>query len=75
MRKKAEAFDQWIRTSFVAINTELEDLYFAHQDRARVLGVGDSLKERLRDEDDNEADLAPTDNPTRRQEAAGTRAG
>src|ERR1700723_1097216 len=50
MRKKAEAFDHWIRTSFVAINTELEDLYFAQQDRARVLGVGDSLEERLRDE-------------------------
>jgi Domain of unknown function (DUF1864) len=50
MRKKAEAFDHWIRTSFVAINTELEDLYFAQQDRARVLGVGDALKERLRDE-------------------------
>src|SRR4029077_17814502 len=26
------------------------NLYFAQQDRARVLGVGDSLKERLRDE-------------------------
>jgi hypothetical protein len=50
MRKKAEAFDHWIRTSFVAINTELENLYFAQQDRARVLGVGDPLKERLRDE-------------------------
>src|SRR5580658_9629337 len=50
MRKKAEAFDHWIRTSFVALNTELEDRYFAQQDRARVLGVGDSLKERLRDE-------------------------
>src|SRR5271155_165203 len=50
MRNKAEAFDHWIRTSFVAINTELENLYFAQQDRGRVLGVGDSLKERLRDE-------------------------
>jgi hypothetical protein len=50
MRKKAEAFDQWIRTSFIAINTELEDLYFAQKDRARVIGVGDSLKEKLRDE-------------------------
>src|ERR1700687_964605 len=50
MRKKAEAFDQWIRTTFIAINTELENLYFAQKDRARVLGVGDPLKERLRDE-------------------------
>jgi hypothetical protein len=30
---------------------------------------------RLRDGDDAEADLAATDNPTRRQEPAGTRAG
>src|ERR1700733_4646802 len=50
MRKKAEAFDHWIRTSFIAINTELENLYFEQKDRARVIGVGDSLKERLRDE-------------------------
>ena len=50
MRKKAEAFDQWIRTTFIDMNTELENLYFAQKDRARVLGVGDSLKERLRDE-------------------------
>jgi hypothetical protein len=50
MRKRAEAFDRWIRTSFVELNTELEDLYFSQQDRAGVLGVGDSLKERLRDE-------------------------
>jgi hypothetical protein len=50
MRKRAEAFDRWIRTSFVELNTELENLYFSQQDRAGVLGVGDSLKERLRDE-------------------------
>jgi hypothetical protein len=50
MRKRAEAFDRWIRTSFVELNTELENLYFSQQDRAGVLGVGDSLKGRLRDE-------------------------
>ena len=47
---RAEAFDQWIRTSFVALNTELENLYFAQADRSRVMGVGDALKARLRDE-------------------------
>lgn len=47
---RAEAFDHWIRTSFVALNTELEELYFAQQDRSRVIGVGDPIKERLRDE-------------------------
>ena len=46
----AEAFDRWIRGSFVAINTELEELYFRQEDRSRVEGVGDPLKARLRDE-------------------------
>lgn len=46
----AEAFDRWIRTAFVEINTELEDLYFAQDDRANVAGVGEPLKARLRDE-------------------------
>jgi len=50
MRKRAEAFDRWIRTSFVEMNTGLEELYFAQRDRARVIGVGDGLKAQLRDE-------------------------
>jgi hypothetical protein len=50
MRKRAEAFDRWIRTSFVEMNTELEQLYFAQRDRARVIGVGDDVKAKLRDE-------------------------
>jgi hypothetical protein len=50
LSSRAEAFDQWIRGSFVAINTELEELYFSSDDRLRVAGVGDSLKETLRDE-------------------------
>ncbi|HEX5207583.1 MAG TPA: monodechloroaminopyrrolnitrin synthase PrnB family protein [Steroidobacteraceae bacterium] len=47
MSNNAEAFEQWIRTSFVQMNTELEELYFAQQDRARVLGVGDRIKDAL----------------------------
>jgi hypothetical protein len=47
---KAEAFDRWIRSSFVAMNTELEELYFAQDDRTRVVGVGESVKAALRDE-------------------------
>ena len=50
MARKAEAFDRWIRTTFVELNTELENLYFSQPDRAQVLGAGDSLKKRLRDE-------------------------
>lgn len=47
---RAEGFDRWIRGAFVAINTELEQLYFASPDRWRVEGVGDALKATLRDE-------------------------
>ena len=50
MSGNAEAFDRWIRSTFVAINTELENLYFAQADRSAVIGVGDSLKAQLRDE-------------------------
>ena len=46
----AEAFEHWIRTSFVQMNTELENLYFAKEDRAQVIGCGDPIKARLRDE-------------------------
>jgi Domain of unknown function (DUF1864) len=47
---KVEGFDRWIRTSFVELNTALENLYFAQDDRARIVGVGDNLKAQLRDE-------------------------
>jgi Monodechloroaminopyrrolnitrin synthase PrnB len=50
MSNNAEAFEHWIRTSFVQMNTELEELYFAQDDRSRVTGVGDSIKHVLRDE-------------------------
>ena len=50
MATNAEAFDGWIRTDFVAMNTALEELYFAQADRASVAGAGDAIKARLRDE-------------------------
>src|SRR3984957_12965436 len=50
MTGRAEAFERWIRTSFVAMNTELEELYFAQSDRAAVVGHGDPIKTALRDE-------------------------
>jgi hypothetical protein len=46
---RAEAFEHWIRTAFVQMNTELENLYFAQADRAQVLGCGDPIKAELRD--------------------------
>jgi hypothetical protein len=50
MSNRVEAFEHWIRTSFVQMNTELENLYFAQQDRGQVIGCGDPLKASLRDE-------------------------
>ena len=44
---RVEAFDRWIRTSFVDMNTELENLYFIREDRANVHGVGDLTKAAL----------------------------
>ncbi len=50
MSANAEAFDRWIRGPFVALNTELEALYFARPDRADVEGVGAAIKARLQRE-------------------------
>lgn len=43
-------FDRWIRTTFRDMNTELEELYFAREQRHVVDGVGNHVKERLVDE-------------------------
>jgi hypothetical protein len=50
MSNLSDAFDRWIRGSFMEINTELEDLYFAQADRADVSQCGANLKSQLRDE-------------------------
>ena len=50
MTSNTVAFDNWIRSSFVDINTELEEVYFAQQDRAAVADAGASLKTTLVDE-------------------------
>jgi hypothetical protein len=50
MSSRAAAFEHWIRSSFVQMNTELENLYFANDDRAQVIGCGDPIKASLRDE-------------------------
>lgn len=48
--KNVAAFETWIRSSFVEMNTALEELYFAQRDRANVDGVGDAVKAQIRDE-------------------------
>ena len=50
MSKNVEAFDAWIRSTFVELNTALEDAYFARDDRANVDGVGDELKTQILEE-------------------------
>lgn len=47
MSKNVELFDSWLRTSFVEVNTELEEIYFAQEDRQAVSGVGNSIKDNL----------------------------
>jgi hypothetical protein len=50
MTINVEAFDDWIRNRFAALNTELEELYFAREDRSRVDGTGEELKATLQKE-------------------------
>jgi hypothetical protein len=50
MSRNVEAFDAWIRSTFVELNTALEDVYFAQEDRASVEGVGDDLKAQILEE-------------------------
>ena len=50
MSRNVEAFDAWIRSTFVELNTTLENLYFEQESRASVDGVGDELKRQILDE-------------------------
>lgn len=44
---RVQAFDDWIRSRFVDLNSELEDLYERRSDRTAVATVGESQKRRL----------------------------
>jgi hypothetical protein len=44
MTDNVEAFDTWIRGSFADMNTELEQMYFAQDDKAAIEGTGDPVK-------------------------------
>ncbi|GAB5413658.1 MAG: DUF1864 family protein [Congregibacter sp.] len=50
MSANAERFDAWIRSSFIEINTALEETYFAQEDRADVTASGAKLRKQLHDE-------------------------
>ena len=43
-------FDNWIRSEFVALNSQLEELYWQQDDKANVEGVGDNLKQTLKEQ-------------------------
>lgn len=53
MTSNTNAFDAWIRSGFVEMNTELEELYFQQEYKAGVEGVGTTIKEALVDEGRN----------------------
>ncbi|MCA0201817.1 MAG: DUF1864 family protein [Proteobacteria bacterium] len=50
MSNASDNLDAWIRSAFRQMNTELEELYFAQEDRANVDGIGEGLKKALTDE-------------------------
>lgn len=50
MTANVETFDNWIRSSFVEINSELEEIYFASDNPEEVAGVGDAIKKTLVEE-------------------------
>src|SRR6056297_3490310 len=43
----ASTFDHWIRRDFRDMNTALEELYFAQENRDNVDGIGDGIKQQL----------------------------
>ena len=47
MSANTEKFDAWIRSSFVEMNTELEELYFSQENRADAEAVGGDIKDKL----------------------------
>lgn len=50
MTENVTAFDRWIRGRFMALNDELEEIYFARADRAAVAEAGADLKKQLLEE-------------------------
>lgn len=45
--KNVAAFDAWIRSDFKAMNSELEELYFAQEDRLDIQRTGENIKQEL----------------------------
>ncbi len=50
MSTHSALFDDWIRTHFVELNSELEQLYSQQDDKANVDGIGEAIKQQLKNE-------------------------
>ena len=50
MSDNTQAFDGWIRSSFIEMNTALEEIYFALDNRADVGPAGADIKAQIQDE-------------------------
>ena len=50
MTNNTQAFDNWIRTRFVTLNSALESQYWQQQDKANIEGIGKSEKNALEQE-------------------------
>ena len=44
MSNNTQAFDEWLRTRFVEINSQLEAIYWQQEDKANVEFVGEQFK-------------------------------
>ena len=47
MTQNTALFDNWIRTTFVALNTDLENLYFDQEHKINTKNIGQKQKEQL----------------------------
>lgn len=47
MSNNTQAFDEWLRTRFVEINSQLEIIYWQQEDKANVEFVGEQFKHQL----------------------------
>ncbi len=50
MSANSEAFDAWIRSNFIELNTALEEIYFKQENRADVEPVGHEIKAQIQNE-------------------------
>ena len=50
MSTNSDAFDAWIRSSFIELNTALEEIYFAQENRADVEPLGGDIKAQIQND-------------------------